>query len=135
MGKCSLTVALPVISAMGVETSVIPTALLSCHTAFPDFTFDDLTEHITPITQMLKSQHIGFDAVYTGYLGSTKQINVIAKLFDDFKTEHNLIIADPAMADYGKLYKGFNQNFADCMAKLCSKADNSAGVYSRITSE
>ena len=82
VGKCSLTVALPVISAMGVELSVIPTALLSCHTAFSDFTFCDLSDQITPITEMLKCQHIGFDAVYTGYLGSVKQIELVKKIED-----------------------------------------------------
>lgn len=123
VGKCSLTVALPVISAMGIEASVIPTAVLSCHTAFPDFTFKDLTDEIEPITAMLKSQNIDFDAVYTGYLGSVKQIKIMESLFESFKTDNNIIIADPAMADYGKLYKGFNQNFADEMAKLCGKAD------------
>lgn len=123
VGKCALTVALPIISAMGVEASVIPTAVLSCHTAFPDFTFHDLTNEIEPITSTLKNQNITFDAVYTGYLGSVKQINIITKLFKDFKTDNNIIIADPAMADYGKLYKGFDQNFAEKMAQLCGKAD------------
>ncbi|MEE0930615.1 MAG: pyridoxamine kinase [Acutalibacteraceae bacterium] len=123
VGKCSLTVALPVISAMGVEASVIPTAVLSCHTAFPDFTFHDLTNEIEPIASNLKKQNINFDAVYTGYLGSIEQINIITTLFENFKTDDNIIIADPAMADYGELYKGFDQNFADKMAQLCGKAD------------
>ncbi|MEE1056254.1 MAG: pyridoxamine kinase [Acutalibacteraceae bacterium] len=123
VGKCSLTVALPVISAMGVEASVIPTAVLSCHTAFSDFTFHDLTSEIEPIVSNLKKQNINFDAVYTGYLGSIEQINIITKLFENFKTDENIIIADPAMADYGELYKGFDQNFADKMAQLCGKAD------------
>lgn len=123
VGKCALTVALPVISSMGVETSVIPTAVLSCHTAFPDFTFHDLTDEIEPITSMLKSQNIEFDAIYTGYLGSVKQINIMKNLFKTFKNNKNIIIADPAMADYGELYKGFNQQFVDEMAKLCGEAD------------
>ncbi|MBQ7521557.1 MAG: pyridoxamine kinase [Clostridia bacterium] len=123
VGKCSLTVALPIISAMGVETAVIPTALLSCHTAFPDFTFCDLSDHIPSITAMLKAQNIDFDAIYTGYLGSAEQIRLVEKIFDDFTTDHNFIVVDPAMADFGKLYKGFNPSFAECMAKLCTKAD------------
>ena len=123
VGKCSLTVALPVISAMGVEISVIPTALLSCHTAFPDFTFCDLSEQITPITNMLKQQHIAFDAVYTGYLGSVQQIRLVENVIETFRTPQNVVIVDPAMADFGKLYKGFHQPFADCMAQLCAKAD------------
>lgn len=123
VGKCSLTVALPVISAMGVEASVIPTAVLSCHTAFPDFTFHDLTDEIQPVSQMLRSQGLTFDAIYTGYLGSVRQINLMEQLFKDFKTDSNIIIVDPAMADYGKLYKGFTQSFADRMAQLCGQAD------------
>ena len=123
VGKCSLTVALPIISAMGVEASVIPTAVLSCHTAFPNFTFHDLTSQIEPVTEVLKQQNIGFNAIYTGYLGSVQQINLVEKLFDDFKTDDNIVIVDPAMADYGNLYKGFTQDFADEMTKLCSKAD------------
>lgn len=123
VGKCSLTVALPIISAMGVETSVIPTAVLSNHTAFSDFTFHDLTNEIEPITKMWKKEGITFDAIYTGYLGSVKQIELMKNLFDDFKTDENIVIVDPAMADYGNLYKGFTQSFVDEMASLCGKAD------------
>lgn len=123
VGKCSLTVALPVISAMGVETAVIPTAVLSCHTAFPDFTFCDLTSQIEPVTKMWKSQGITFDAIYTGYLGSVKQIELMQALFKDFKTDNNIVVVDPAMADYGNLYKGFTQSFADKMTSLCAMAD------------
>ncbi len=123
VGKCSLTVALPIISAMGVETAVIPTAVLSGHTAFTDFTFHDLTNEIKPITDMWKKQGVGFDAIYTGYLGSVKQIELMEELFDSFKTNNNIIIVDPAMADYGNLYKGFTQSFANRMASLCGKAD------------
>ena len=123
VGKCSLTVALPVISAMGAEACVIPTAVLSCHTAFSDFTFYDLTSEIERITHMLKKQNIDFDAIYTGYIGSYEQIDVVEKIFEEFKTDKNIIIADPAMADYGELYKGFDRNFAAKMTELCSKAD------------
>lgn len=123
VGKCSLTVALPVISAMGVEASVIPTAVLSCHTAFSDFTFHDLTDEIEPIVAMLKKQQIDFDAIYTGYLGSVRQIKIMSQVFKEFKTDKNIVVVDPAMADYGNLYKGFTQDFADEMAKLCGCAD------------
>ena len=123
VGKCALTVALPVISAMGVETAVIPTALLSTHSVFPDFEFTDLTDHIGPISRHLKSQGITFDAIYTGYLGSQRQIQVVSDFFDDFKTEDNFIFVDPAMADQGKLYAGFDMEFAGAMTRLCRKAD------------
>lgn len=123
VGKCSLTVALPIISAMGVEAAVIPTAVLSTHTMFSGFTFHDLTGEITPITEHWKKEKIDFDAIYTGYLGSFEQLALVEKIFDDFKTESNLIIVDPVMGDAGKLYKGFSQEFAFSMAKLCGKAD------------
>ena len=123
MGKCSLTVALPVISACGVETSVIPTAMLSTHTAFTDFTFRDLTEEITPVSEHLKKENISFDAIYTGYLGSFRQLELMSKFFDDFKTEDNIIFIDPVMGDRGRLYPGFTQEFADSMARLCARAD------------
>ena len=123
VGKCSLTVALPIISALGVETAIIPTAVLSTHTMFSNFTFKDLTEEIEPITNHWKSENINFDGIYTGYLGSMDQIDIISNLFDEFKTDDNLIIVDPVMADNGKLYPAFDEAFAAKMATLCAKAD------------
>ncbi len=123
VGKCSLTVALPIISAFGVETSVLPTAVLSTHTAFNGFTFNDLTDDIPKIANHWKEQGISFDATYTGYLGSFRQLELVSQIFDDFKTNDNYILVDPVMADNGMLYKGFDKNFAKSMAKLCGKAD------------
>lgn len=126
VGKCSLTVALPIISAFGVETAVLPTAVLSTHTAFKSFTFRDLTDDIEDIEEKWKAENIGFDAIYTGYLGSMRQISLVAGLFDIFKEfggKRAEIIVDPAMADNGKLYYGFDEAFAKEMAKLCGKAD------------
>jgi len=123
VGKCSLTVALPIISAMGVEASVVPTAVLSTHTAFKGFTFRDLTEDIQSISDHWKAEKIGFDAIYTGYLGSFEQLDLVSKFFDDYKTPENLIVIDPVMGDNGKLYPGFTPEFAAKMAELCGKAD------------
>lgn len=123
VGKCSLTVALPVISACGVEAAVIPTAVLSTHTGFDSFTFRDLTDEIYPITAVLKKEGITFDAIYTGYLGSPLQLQLMEKLFEDFRTDSNLIFVDPVLGDHGELYPGFTQDFADKMARLCSEAD------------
>lgn len=123
VGKCSLTVALPVISACGVETAVIPTAVLSTHTAFPSFTFRDLTEEIAPVAENWKNAGLCFDAIYTGYLGSFRQIELMERFFTDFGTEDNLIFVDPVMADNGRMYAGFAPDFADHMARLCAKAD------------
>lgn len=123
VGKCSLTVALPIISAMGVEASVLPTAVLSTHTMFKEFTFRDLTSDMEPISAHWKKEGIGFDAVYTGYLGSFEQLDIVSKMFDDYKTDGNIIFIDPVMGDNGRLYAGFTKEFAASMAKLCAKAD------------
>lgn len=123
VGKCSLTVALPIISAMGVETCVLPTAVLSTHTAFKGFTFRDLTRDISSITNHWKEEKIHFDAIYTGYLGSFEQLDLMHSFIDDFGSTDTLTIVDPCMADNGKLYSGFTQDFAYAMAKLCSKAN------------
>lgn len=123
VGKCSLTVALPIISAMGVEAAIIPTAVLSTHTMFKDFTFKDLTEEIVPITEHWKKEKIGFDAIYTGYLGSIEQVDIINGIFKDFKTKDNIILVDPVMGDNGKLYPAFDEKFAAKMATLCKNAD------------
>ncbi|MBR5645426.1 MAG: pyridoxamine kinase [Treponema sp.] len=123
VGKCSLTVALPIISAMGVEACVLPTAVLSTHTAFKGFTFRDLTQDIKPICDHWKNEKIHFDAIYTGYLGSFEQLDLMKQLIDDFGGKDTITIVDPCMADNGKLYPGFTQEFAFAMAKLCSKAN------------
>ncbi len=123
VGKCSLTVALPIISAMGVETAIIPTAVLSTHTMFQNFTCKDLTDQVEPITAHWKKENLDFDAIYTGYLASVEQIELLKKMFADFKTDKNLIVVDPAMADNGKLYPAFDETFAKKMASLCGKAD------------
>ena len=122
VGKCSLTVALPIISAMGVEAAILPTAVLSTHTAFKKgFTLHDLTGEIAPITAHWKSEGIDFDAIYTGYLASFDQIDLVKQMAKDFPDA--LLFVDPAMGDNGKLYYGFDQAFAKKMAELCSIAD------------
>ena len=123
LGKCSLTVALPIISAMGVECSIVPTAVLSTHTMFQNFTCKDLTDQIGPIARHWQAEKIRFDAIYTGYLASAEQIGDVCDLFDAFKTEDNLIVVDPVMADNGKLYPAFGPEFPAEMAKVCAKAD------------
>ncbi|MBR3815792.1 MAG: pyridoxamine kinase [Clostridia bacterium] len=123
VGKCSLTVALPIISAMGIEAAIIPTAVLSTHTMFSGFTVKDLTDQIKPITDHWKKEGITFDAMYTGYLGSFEQIDLMKEMADTFVKEGSLLFVDPAMADNGKLYPAFNEDFAKYMATLCAKAD------------
>ncbi len=124
VGQCSLTVALPILSACGQETCVLPSAVLSTHTGgFKDFTFRDLTEDIPAIWQHWKKEGITFDAIYTGYLGSLLQIGYVRDLFAAMKTEDCVTVVDPAMADHGKLYTGFDETYAAEMGKLCVEAD------------
>lgn len=124
VGQCSLTVALPVISASGVECSVLPSAVLSTHTAgFQGYTFRDLTEDMPSIQAHWNKENIKFDGIYTGYLGSTKQIDYVKSIIDSTLKEGAKAIVDPAMADGGKLYPGFDMEFVEAMKSLCSKAD------------
>lgn len=124
VGQCSLTVALPIISACGIETCVLPSAVLSTHTAgFSGYTFRDLTEDMVDIKNHWSKEQIKFDAVYTGYLGSTKQIEYVADIFDATRKQSSLLLVDPAMADNGNLYPGFDGAFVSSMKKLCAKAD------------
>ncbi len=124
LGKCSLTVALPILSAMDTEACVIPTAVLSTHTGgFSGYTFRDLTEDITPILNHWGKEGFDFDAIYTGYLGSAEQCRLMVDLFHRFGTDDNLIFVDPAMADNGKLYAGFPEDFPQEMRKVCANAD------------
>lgn len=123
-GKCSLTVALPIISAMGIETAVIPTAVLSTHTGgFTNYTFHDLSNDITDIADHWKSLKLRFDAIYTGYLGSASQVRIVSDFFDDFKTSDNFIVVDPVLGDHGRLYAGFTDEFVANMRQLCAKAN------------
>ena len=123
-GKCSVTVALPLISAMGIECAIIPTSVLSTHTGgFENFTFRDLSDDIPKIKDHWKKYSIEFDTIYTGYLGSVKQIDYTIDFIKDFKKENTLLFVDPAMADKGKMYTGFDMEFPSHMARLCACAD------------
>ncbi len=124
VGQCSLTVALPIISACGIETAILPSAVLSTHTAgFTDYTFRDLTDDMPHIKDHWMKEGIRFDAVYTGYLGSTKQIGYVSEIMDACGKDGALSIVDPAMADNGKLYPGFDAEFVIAMKSLAAKAD------------
>ena len=123
IGKCSLTVALPIISSMGVEVAALPTAVLSTHTQFKDFTYRDLTSDLLDIKEHWKKEGFEFEAIYTGYLGSIEQIDMLKDFFKEFKKDNNIIFIDPVMGDNGKLYVGFNQEFALQMKELCKMAD------------
>ena len=123
MGQCSLTVALPIISACGSECAILPSAVLSTHTAgFTGFTCRDLSGDFPAIFNHWKKEGITFDAIYTGYLGSADQIDYILKYYRSFD-EKPLLIVDPAMADNGKLYPAFDMHYVKAMRKLCEEAD------------
>ncbi len=125
VGQCSLTVALPIISAAGIETSILPSAVLSTHTAAPfgKFTFRDLTEDLPLINKHWIEKDIKFDAIYTGYIGNKAQVEYILNIVSTTLKEGAPLIVDPAMGDNGKLYVGFDKDFVKHMAKLCAKAD------------
>ena len=124
VGQCSLTVALPILSACGVETCVLPSAVLSTHTAgFTGFTVRDLSDDMPAIKNHWLKEGIRFDAIYTGYLGSTQQIGHVADIFAETAAEGCVKVVDPAMADNGKLYPAFDQVYVEGMKGLCAKAD------------
>lgn len=123
-GKCSLTVALPVISSLGVEAVPLPTAVLSTHTGgFEGFTCLDMTEEMKKITAHWKSFNLKCDGIYTGYFMSKEQIDIAEQFIQDFAEQKTVILVDPVMGDNGALYTGFNTEFAKYMLRLCRKAD------------
>lgn len=123
VGQCSITVALPILSACGHETAIIPSAVLSTHTAFNGFTFRDLSDDIPTIEKHWQEEGIAFDAIYTGYLGSTRQIAYVKHILEHMGKEGCVRIVDPAMGDNGVLYPGFDQEYVAAMIKLCQTAD------------
>ncbi len=124
VGQCSLTVALPILSACGLETAILPSAVLSTHTAgFSGFTCRDLTDDIPGIAAHWKKEKISFDGIYTGYLGSTKQIDDVKAIVRDLLKPGSLCIVDPAMADNGKLYPAFDDAYVEAMKTLAFSAD------------
>ena len=123
-GQCSITVALPIVSAFGIETAILPSAVLSTHTAgFTDFTVRDLTEDLPEIRKHWEKEEIYFDAIYTGFIASIEQLDYIKEIIDSRLKPDGLVFVDPAMADHGEFYNGFDQGFADKMGELCKLGD------------
>lgn len=123
VGRCSLTVALPIISSVGLECSILPTAILSTHTGgFSGYTFLDFTSEMQKVCNHWLSLERKYDTIYTGFLGSSQQVEVVKDIVEKFKN-NNLVIVDPAMADNGELYKIFDNNFPNEMKKLCLTGD------------
>ena len=119
-GQCSITVALPVISAFGIETAVLPSAVLSTHTSgFTDFTVRDLTEDLPEIRKHWEKEGISFDAIYTGFIASQEQLDYIKDIIDSRLNDNGLVFVDPAMADHGEFYNAFDKKYTNAMGQLC----------------
>jgi pyridoxine kinase len=124
IGRCSVTVACPILSAAGIQTCVLPTALLSTHTGgFNGYSFLDLTDEMSKIIEHWSSLNISFDAIYSGYLGSIEQLNTVIGFIDSNKTPNNFVMVDPVMGDSGRFYAGFTPEYIKGMKELCGKAD------------
>ncbi len=121
-GRCSLTAALPVISALGIECCPLPTAILSHQTGFSDFYCADFTDHLTPYIDVWKKQNVKFDAILTGYLASEKQVDIILNFIENFG-ENTLVFIDPVMADDGVLYDTYDEKLCGKVKRLTEKAN------------
>lgn len=123
IGRCSLAVAMSVLPVMGIETAVLPTAILSSHTAFDGFTFLDFTPEAEKVMAEWQRLQLQFDAIYIGYLGSMQLIDLASRFIDIFRREDTQVILDPAFGDHGRLYTGFDENYVQGMKALCRQAD------------
>ena len=122
-GRVSLTVVIPILSSMGFQVCPLPTAVLSSHTQYPHFSFLDLTDEMPKIINEWKQLKIQFDAIYTGYLGSPQQIQIVSRFIDDFRQPDSLVMIDPVLGDNGKLYTNFDEQMIMEMRHLIRKAD------------
>lgn len=123
VGKCSLGVALPIISAAGAEAAVLPTAVLSAHTAFDHVYKRDLSADMEKILAAWQEEGIAFDCIYTGYLAGGKQVGTVSGFLDCHSQGDRLVFVDPVMGDFGRLYTGFHHTFPEQMAQLCARCD------------
>ncbi len=124
VGRCSLTVALPVLSACGIHTSALPTALLSTHTGeFTGYTCLDLTEEMRGVIGHFDTLPLHFDGLYTGFLGSFEQIEIVGDVLERYHTDDTLTLVDPVMGDHGRLYATYTEKMARGMGELCRLAD------------
>lgn len=117
-GRCSLTVAIPVLSAMGFEVAPLPTAILSTHTLFPDFVIIDMTNDLKRIIDHWKKLNLKFEAIYSGFLGSSRQVDILIDFIRHFTREDTLVVVDPVMADHGRLYPSMPPEMVEEMKKL-----------------
>lgn len=124
IGKCSLTVILPILSAMGVEVAALPTAILSTHTGdIEGYTYRDLTQDLLPVARHWQSLGLSFDAIYSGWLGSAAQSRMVLEIFSMFASKDTLRVVDPVMGDHGTLYSTYTEDRVADMRALCARAD------------
>lgn len=122
-GRASLTVIIPILSRMGIQVCPLPTAVLSTHSKYKDFHFVDLTEHMSPMIDHWKKLHLEFNAIYSGFLGSHRQIDIVKRFIDDFRDDRQLVVVDPVLGDDGKIYTPLSQDHVKEMRSLIHKAD------------
>ncbi|MDK2823011.1 MAG: pyridoxine kinase [Clostridia bacterium] len=123
-GRSSLAVVIPILSTMGVQVCSLPTAVLSTHTGgFEGYSFVDLTDSMEDFINHWKKLEIEFDCIYSGFLGSPRQINIISKFINDFSANNPLVVIDPVMGDNGKLYSTMDNEMVEKMRELIKKAD------------
>ena len=122
-GRCSLTVSIPIISAMKLQCCPLPTAIFSNHTGYDSFFYSDYTDHIRAYIQEWSKLHLQFDGILTGFLGSPQQIDLVKLFFDTFKSEKNIVVIDPVMGDHGALYPTYSPVLAEGMRSLVAYAD------------
>lgn len=123
VGHVSLMAVIPILSSMGIQVCPLPTAVLSTHTQYPEYTFLDLTDEMRRMTECWKHLNFTFDAFYTGYLGSPAQVQIVENLIEHFKRPDDLVVVDPVLGDNGRLYKGFGEEMIQEMRRLIRKAD------------
>ncbi len=122
-GRCSISVALPVLSAMGVQCCSIPTAILSNHTGYPDYFFDSYTKKMPEYIGKWEKLGLEFDCIFSGFLGCTEQIEIVRSFISKFRTEDCHIIVDPVMGDNGKIYATYTDELCEKMRDLTELAD------------
>lgn len=122
-GRVSLTVVIPILASMGFEVCPMPTAILSNHTQYPDYSFLDLTEEMPKFIEMWKKRGAQFDAIYSGYLGSSRQVRIVEDVIREFRREQTIVVVDPVLGDDGHLYSGITQELVREMRGLITKAD------------
>ena len=121
-GRASLTVAIPILTHMGFQVCPLPTAILSAHSEYKDFRSLDLTDYMESFIAHWKELQLQFDAIYTGYLASVKQMGIVSDFFAHFKNGQNFILVDPVLGDHGELYSSMTPDMVEGMRKLCAQA-------------